>query len=185
MSKEIIDLAGKTDNKDYLLTQTLEYLKSIRPEERTAVVAGVYDQNTGKLYAATSLQFRNSERKLIWNHAEFEALELSKSHGTDSKSSIFLSSLSACVKDSSTRDHPSCAQTLMSAGYSSEYVGRHDRGAATVLQYKKMGLTLNITEDPDLLLVCDRLYDFFNRFKKNGRNKEQIISDALSFLPKP
>jgi hypothetical protein len=47
-----------------------------------------------------------------------------------------------------------------------------------------MGLSVSITTNPDILLVCDKLYDFFNRFKKNGRNKEQIIEDALNLLPK-
>lgn len=184
MSKEILDLAGKTDEKDFLLIQTLTYLKSLKPEDRTAVVAGVYDQNTGKLFAATSLQFKGLEGKTVWNHAEFEALELAITHGADLKSSIFVGSLSACVKDSITRAHSSCSETLKSNGFTNEYVGRHDRGAATILQYQKGGLTLNLTQNTDLLLVCDKLYDFFNRFKRNGRNKEQIVTDALSFLPK-
>ncbi|HKC04664.1 MAG TPA: hypothetical protein VKC54_02225 [Patescibacteria group bacterium] len=184
MAKEIIDLSGKTDEKDFLLTETLKYLKSLKSEDRSAVVAGVYDQNTAKLFVSTSLQFKDSEGKLVWNHAEFEALTLSKTHGADLNSSIFVSSLSACVKDSGTRAHTSCSETLKLDGFSYEYVGRHDRGAATILQYEKAGLTLNLTQNTDLLLVCDKLYDFFNRFKKNGRNKEQIITDALSFLPK-
>jgi pyrimidine deaminase RibD-like protein len=184
VSKEIIDLAGKTDNKDFLLSQTLDYLKSLNPEERSAVVAAVYDRNSGKLYAATSVKF-NSQGKGFWHHAEYEALANARENVADLTASVFVSSLSACVKDSSTRAHISCTNTLTDAGFPEEFVGRLDKGAATLNQYQKMGLTVNITENPDLLLVCDRLYDFFNRFKKNGRTKEQIISDALSLLPKP
>ena len=54
MSKEIIDLWGKDTSRDTLLFSLLDFLRTVAPAQRSAVVAGIFDPNTEKFFVATS-----------------------------------------------------------------------------------------------------------------------------------
>lgn len=189
MPKEI--LTPKNSSPDTLLYSILDYLRSLPPEDRTSVVAGIYNLNTGELLAATSYQFRDPHsHHLIWNHAECEVLsglppETRKRRGQlrDPEDYLFVSSLSPCARDSSTRAHSSCTQLLVGAGLSGEYTGKIDNNAAKTGLYQDLNFSINLTNDPILLAVCHELYKFFIPYKKKGWTKQRIIETALSHLP--
>ncbi len=194
MAREIIDVGNNAGDSDAILFEMLDYLQSLEPSERTAVISGIVDQNTGKLFVATSRKVvtisqefdgkthrLKNRRKTDWNHAEFEVVEFAQEHGVDPKDALFFSTLSACVNDSATRRHPSCTDVVTKSGFSEEYVGKLDRSAATIEAYAQRGLQVVITEDPDLLTVCHGLYQFFNRWVPG--TKPEVIQRALDQLP--
>ncbi len=183
MSKEIISVPQSKASPDELLYSTLDYLRSLVPEKRTAVVAGVYRPSKNELIVATSYQFRDPKtNQLTWNHAEQEVLD---ALGTpvDTDSLLFVSSLSTCARPSSTRAHVSCTNLLVNKGFMNEYVGKIDKNAAKTGLYKDLGFTPTLTTDPVLLSVCDGLYKFFIPFKKKGWTKQRTIDAALSQIP--
>lgn len=181
MAKEKIILANS--EPDYLLFTILDYMRYLPPTERTSVVAGIFNQNTNELSVATSRQFRDpTTQKLIWNHAEFEALSLlSEEERQDAL--IFISSLSTCARPSETRAHESCTELLNHSGFGWEYVGKIDNNAAKSGLYAVLGFEPVLTENPALLAVCAGLYKYFIPYKEKGWTKQRTIDAALELLP--
>ena len=183
MAKEIFE--PRNDSLDTLLFTILDYLHSLPPAERTAVVAGIYCQNTGKFFVATSYQFRHPEtNKLIWSHAEDQVLrflpnELKDHRGQliDPEAYSFISSLSPCTRGSSTRAHVSCTELLTGAGLTREHTGKIDNNAARTRLYEELRFAATLTTEPLLLAVCDDLYKFFIPFKKKGWTKKKDYRD--------
>lgn len=185
MSNETIPIPQSKASPDRLLYSALDFLRSLPPEKRTAVVAGIYSENHNELTVATSYQFRDPKTNhLIWNHAEEEVLNCVKPDlSSNPDAYLFVSSLSACARPSSTRAHASCTNLLVNNGFTNEYVGKVDNNAAKTGLYNELSFGITLTSDPVLLTACAGLYKFFMPFKKKGWTKERTINAALAELP--
>ena len=189
MSKERITLANPSD--DLLLYTSLDYLRSLDPDERTSVVAGIHCLETDEFIVATSLRFRREDtNRITWNHAEHQVLEMIPANALDADGRLkdpeayrFVSSLSPCVHPSTMRFHNSCLSLLVGLGLTGEFTGKVDKNANKHNAYEKQGFTSELTTNEDLLRVCETLYIYFRPFKKKGWTKDFITEWALGQLP--
>jgi tRNA(Arg) A34 adenosine deaminase TadA len=174
------------EQRDELLYGILKYLRDLPREKRSVVVAGIYDLETNQLYAASSRAVPNTSEYGMWNHAEFEAMQLAFENGADPSKCIVITSLSPCVVGSSCRPHDPCANMLLDAGFKNIHTGHIDIRQATLGEYREMGLNITVTENQQLARICvglDRFFDPDRADRKKGESKQGYIDEVLKDLP--
>lgn len=171
---------------DYLLYLTLKASRDEPPENRSIVVAGIYDQESNGFYVASARQIDNETAYGRRNHAEHEAMSLASENRVNLSKAIAVTTLGPCLKESKTRDHDSCTNLLIKAGIKRVHVGVLDHRQADIALYKKMGLTVTTTSDPMMLSICEGLNNYFNPEKNErlvGLDKAGYINKILKNFP--
>ena len=174
------------EKRDELLYEILKYLRDLPQEERSVVVAGIYDLERNQLYVASSREVPSTSDYGMWNHAEFEAMKLALEDGVDPSKSIVITSLSPCVVGSNRRPHDACANMLLDAGFENVHTGHVDIRQATLEEYKEMGLNITVTGNEQLSQICvglDRFFDPDRANRKKGESKQEYIDEILKDLP--
>lgn len=171
---------------DYLLYLALKSSKEEPQENRSIVVAGIYDPSTGKYFIASSRNVSDDAGYGKWNHAEYEAIALAQKNGVDLSKTIVITSLGPCLKDGNSRAHRSCTEIIIESGIKNVHIGILDERQADTAQYQKMGLTTTISSDPILTEVCAGLNNYFNPNQEKrllGLDKAAYIDEILKDLP--
>lgn len=170
---------------DVLLFQALLYMKRLPPQQRTTVVAGIFDPAAGVFSIATSRRSDSGPGYGVWYHAEHEALLAARKAGSNLRDSVLVTSLSPCVIPSNHRAHEvSCSQILAEAGVSRIHVGWIDLLQSNVLGYADLGLRVSLTTDQHLQNVCRNLYGYFDlKPRPTGTEKIQYIDAVIATLP--
>lgn len=175
-----------TEYCDYLLYLALKSIKDTTPEKRSIVVAGIYDSQTNNFYIASSRNVSPENSYGKWNHAEYEAMALAVENGADLSKTIAISSLGPCVIEGKNRAHQSCTELLTGAGIKKVHVGVLDNRQADVVLYNSLGLDVSVSNDQNLIQICDGLNNYFNPVKEErllGLDKAGYIEEILSSLP--
>lgn len=180
--KEVLSV----EQLDHLLFLTLKALKDKPVEERSAVVAGVYDPQSGNFFIGFATNTNTEEGYGKWNHAEFEAMSLAKENGVDLSLTTIVTSLGPCLIDSVSRAHKSCTENILEAGIKRVHIGVLDQRQADVDFYENAGLNTTVTNDPILTKVCAGLNNYFSPEREErllGLSKAEYLDEVIKFLP--
>jgi tRNA(Arg) A34 adenosine deaminase TadA len=172
--------------KDYCLYLTLKHLKETSREDRSIVAASIYDTHSKSIYFGVSKMNELSDKYGMWNHAEYEALQLGKRHNVNPRKALVITTLSPCILDSSHRSHPSCTSILVKEGFKNVHVGKLDERQADIVAYREWGLEVTVTNNMYLRMLCGRLDTYFDperSKRKMGGDKLAYIDEVLQDLP--
>lgn len=171
---------------DQLLFLALKWVKEKPIEERSAVVAGVYDLASGNFYIGCATNTYTEAGYGKWNHAEHEAMALAAENRVDLSQTIVVTSLGPCLIDSVSRAHKSCTENILEAGVKSVHIGVLDPRQADVALYEKLGLNTTLSKDPALIKVCAGLNNYFSPEREArllGIDKASYINEVMKDLP--
>jgi len=171
---------------DHLLFLALKSLKDKPVDQRSAVVAGVFDPSTGKFFIGYATNTNTEAGYGKWNHAEFEAMNLAQNNGVDLSQTTIVTSLGPCIMNSVSRAHISCTENIIDAGIKRVHIGVLDERQADVAFYEIVGLKTTVTSDPSLTKVCAGLNNYFNPEREArllGLDKATYLNEVMKDLP--
>lgn len=145
---------------DNYLLKTLKYLFENWYREDTGIVACCLKDGEKEVFATSTKNGSN------WVHAERNAYNRFKElHGEPSENSIFVITLSPCLKDLKHRDEAACSDLIRELGISRVHFGVLDTlHVSNIEEYKEIGLNVTLTEKPQLAEMCNKLMQMFDTY---------------------
>lgn len=145
---------------DNLLAQTLRHLYTHWYEENVGIVSCCLADGSNKAFATSTRDGKN------WKHAERNAYEKFQTlYGQPSSNSIFVVTLSPCLKNLKYREQSSCSELMKKIGIARTHFGVLDTMHVSCLEdYKNYGLQASVTKDASLASMCKNLMAIFSDY---------------------
>jgi pyrimidine deaminase RibD-like protein len=159
--------------EDETLRRAIKALAETWWQPHVGVVAAALRKQDGLFVAATSRRSPDGR----FYHAESELLDLSAP--LPNTNAAIAITLSPCVQSSHSRIGPPCTERLIDAGVTRVHVGSLDLSQGSLELYQRIGLTVSVTQAPDLKTRCDSLRGLFQAFGSRINSETPQVKKEL------
>lgn len=145
---------------DDLLKETLKYLYEHWYEENVGIVSCCLADKNNKAFATSTRDGKN------WKHAERNAYEKYQTlYGQPTSDSVFVVTLSPCLKNLKYRGQSSCSELMKKIGVARTHFGVLDTmHASSLADYKNYGIDASVTKNASLASMCENLMAIFSDY---------------------